>query len=609
MPIRVLSPAVAAGIAAGEVIERPASVVKELVENSLDAGATTVAVDLKQGGLQSIRVSDNGCGIPEEELELAFQRHSTSKLSALDDLASLATFGFRGEALASVAAVGHVTISTRTPTSDAGEFLELEGGTVLQKRKRPAALGTTIEVEALFATIPARLKFIRSASAETARVRQTVDHMALAYPHVQFVLKTENRTLLQTSGNGYLRDVVAAVHGPDLAASMLEVTPSTQAPYAASGLVGLPEHSRPNRTGISLFVNGRWVQSRTLSVAIEEAYRGLLMEGRYPIAVVFLEITPGEVDVNVHPNKREVRFVRDGDAFASVQRAVREALLAASPVAEAGGLFTSASPTGMPAPALSPVWRGFSISFSGGLGPLPEPVQHGQPVVSDVGPVPLQSTPYSGADGEAATEDDAQALPQGHQDPGSPMPLLRVLGQIANAYIVAEGPDGMYLIDQHAAHESVLYYRLLQQWETSSPEVQPLLEPMTLDLAPEQMEVMESALPSLERYGLHLEPFGSDVWLLRAVPAMARRINAQRLVAEVLETHRHGVSPAESHLAVAASLACHSAVRAGQGLDQQEMEALANALVMEGNPQHCPHGRPTTVRVTTGMLERQFGRV
>ncbi len=602
MSIRVLPPAVAAGIAAGEVIERPASVVTELVENSIDAGGATVAVDLKQGGLQSIRVTDDGCGIPADEAEIAFQRHSTSKLQSLDDLSSLSTFGFRGEALASVAAAAHVTMVTRTADAESGTLLELEGGVVLRRGRQPSAPGTVVEVEALFATIPARLKFIRSPSAETARVRRVLDHMALAHPHVRFTLRTENRTLLQTPGNGYLRDVIAAVHGPDLAAAMLDIAPSTQAPYRAHGLAAPPEQSRPNRTGVSLFVNGRWVQSRMLSAAVEEAYTGFLMEGRYPIAVLFLEVPPAEIDVNVHPNKREVRFIRDGDAFASIQRAVREALLAASPIAEAGAMI--AQPRQQPTPTfpVAPPSFAFQLGRADGVTvTLPEP----EPISPTMGPT-LEGRQADEGPAAGATSSSPPAQPGAATAAG--VPPLRVLGQIASSYIVAEGADGMYLIDQHAAHESVLYYRLLRQWEASRPEIQPLLDPLPVDLPPEDLEAIDGARSILERYGLLLEPFGEGTWLLRAVPVMARQVNAQRLIAEVLEKQRHGLLPAESHLSIAASIACHSAVRAGQALDQQEMEALAHALAAGANPQHCPHGRPTTLRVTTGMLERQFGR-
>ena len=598
MPIRVLPPAVAAGIAAGEVVERPASVVKELIENSLDAGARTVAVDILQGGLQSIRVTDDGSGIPEGEVELAFHRHATSKLATVEELSHITTLGFRGEALASVAAAAHVRMTTRTADSDAAAYVEIEGTEVLRKGRESAAYGTTVEVDALFSTIPARLKFVRSPAAETARIHQVVDHLAMAHPEVRFSLRVERRTLVQFSGNGLLRDVLAVVHGTELASVMLDVAGSERAPYPLHGLISPPEHSRPNRTGISLFVNDRSVTSGSLSAAVQEAYRGLLMEGRFPFAALFIDVPPNEVDVNVHPNKREVRFWHDGDAFSSIERSVRETLLAADPVVEARGLW-SGPPPQMDARSQS----AFSFTMAQGTGtwtPLPEP------------------TPTSADDGDALLAEQATALtpaPAGASEviPG-PSPL-RVLGQIASTYIVAEGPDGMYLIDQHAAHESVLYYRLLRQWEEHSPETQPMLEPLPLDLAPEQLEAAPGAQEVLARYGVVLEPFGEATWLLRAVPAVARRVNGAKLVAEVLTASAHNPSRTPSsaglpdfHLTVAASIACHSAIRAGQSLDQQEMEALGNALVTEANPQHCPHGRPTTIRVTTGMLEREFGR-
>ena len=608
MPIRVLPPAVAAGIAAGEVVERPASVVKELIENALDAGARTVSVEVVQGGLSSIRVTDDGSGIPSDEVVLAFERHATSKLESLDGLSRIATFGFRGEALASIAAAAHVRLVTRTSDSDTASVVEIEGSEVLHRGKEATAPGTSVAVEALFSTIPARLKFIRSAAAESARIRQVVDHLAMGHPHVRFNLVSERRTVVQTTGNGSLRDVAAVVHGNELASSMLDVKPSMRAAHPVHGLVSLPEHNRPNRTGISLYVNGRWIVSPSLSAAVQEAYRGLLMEGRYPLAVLFIEVPAAEVDVNVHPNKREVRFVRDGDAFSSIERSVREALLEANPVFEAQGLFGGAQ--AQPERTVDP--RAFPFTLAPGTGawaPLPEPFDAPTPSGH------AADSAFGNAQSELGGLEEVEGSPLGS---GGTHSALRMLGQIANAYIVAEGPDGMYLIDQHAAHESVLYYRLLRQWEERSPEVQPMLEPLPIELTPEQMEVVNDARETLERYGVVLEPFGETTWLLRAVPAMARRVNGAKLVAEVLSTRANqrtggpsGVGDAvetDTHLTVAASIACHSAVRAGQALDPQEMEALGHALAAEANPQHCPHGRPTTIRVTVGMLEREFGR-
>ncbi len=577
MPIRVLPAGVAARIAAGEVIERPASVVKELVENSLDAGARVIGVEIRHGGLASIRITDDGCGIPADEVALAFERHATSKLASVEDLGDIGTLGFRGEALASIAAAASVRMTTRTAGAESATTVELEGGAIVRQSAAGAGTGTTIEVEALFSTIPARLKFIRSAAAETARVRQTVDHLAMAHPHIQFTLRTDGKLQLATSGNGSLRDTVAAVHGAELAQAMIEVGSWTGA-YPVWGLVGTPEQNRANRTGISLFVNNRWVQHRAIGVAIEEAYRGLLMEGRFPVAVVFLDVPPGEVDVNVHPNKREVRLSHEGDAFSSVQHAVREALLAASPIAEGEGLLSQGTPA---APPLAPSFEMTFAPQEREQTPLPEPA----PVASD--------------------EHEPLAPPPGV----SPLSRLRVLGQIANTYIVADGPNGMYLIDQHAAHESVLYYRLLRQWANSAPEVQPMLEPLAMGLTPQQMDALGEGQAVLERYGLLVEPFGDDTLLVRAVPVMARRVDAAKLVAEALDEFSARGKDADTHLSAAASIACHSAVRAGQTLDQQEMTALGEALASEMNPQHCPHGRPTVIRVSTDVLGRQFGRL
>jgi DNA mismatch repair protein MutL len=598
MPIRILPPAVAAGIAAGEMIERPASVVKELVENSLDAGATTITVEIQQGGLQSIRVRDDGCGIPDDEVLLAFERHATSKLCSLEDLSEISTLGFRGEALSSIAAAAHVLLTTRTIDSETASVVEAYEAMTTRRPREAAMAGTSIVVEALFSTIPARLKFIRSSGAESARIRQVIEHMAMANTHVRFSFKSDSRTMIQTTGNGQLRDVLGIVYGNEIAAEMLEVTASLRAPFSVHGMIGPPDRSRPNRTGISLFVNGRWIQSQTISTAVREAYRGLLMEGRYPMGALFLNVPMHAVDVNVHPNKREVRFTHDGDAFASVERAVRDALLEAHPEVQARGLFSTSTHDRQPSATPS----GFDFTMptrSGAWAPLPEPASPGATVRSLDDP----STEVS----SNSQTDDLEGIIENRTD--WVMGDLRVLGQISKTYIVAEGKDGMHLIDQHSAHESVLYYRLLQQWEEKTPDIQPMLDPLPVELSLEQLETLPLAQEMLARYGVTLELFGDMTYLLRSVPAMARRVDGARLVTDVLDVVcGAGLITPDVHHAVAASIACHSAVRAGQVLEHQEMVALSTALMTESNPQHCPHGRPTTVKVTIHMLEREFGR-
>ncbi|MCE2469419.1 MAG: DNA mismatch repair endonuclease MutL [Dehalococcoidia bacterium] len=575
MSIRILEPAVASAIAAGEVIERPAAVVKELVENSIDAGASRVAIEIEQGGLKRIRVADDGVGIAPGDLETAFQRHATSKLRTLDDLDALRTLGFRGEALPSIAAAARVRLVSRQADGE-GAAIELEAGSVLSKGPAGAPPGVTVSVEALFSALPARLKFLRSTGAETGRVRHAVENLALAYPNVAVIFSADGKTLLRTPGGGAPRDAFAAVHGAELAEAMLDLAPSPAAPFRVTGLISPPAHSRPNRAAIRLFVNGRWVQSRALSVAVEEAYAGLLMQGRYPIAVVMIEAPPHEVDANVHPNKREVRFAREGDAFSSVQRSVRESLLAAVPVVDARPFERPAAPDGA-LPAANP------FSFTVAASPTPPPL------------------PFGLGDGAAAPQPAPAAA-------DAAMPRLRVLGQVSNTYIVAEGPDGMYLVDQHAAHESVLYYRLLRQWEEDEPDVQLLLEPQALEATPEQQERLTARLDNLRRYGFGIEEFGG-AWLVRSVPAMGRSVDAGVLIADLLAESDASPTGGEAHRAMASSIACHSAIRAGQALDQQEMTALVQALEASPGPPHCPHGRPTAIRLTTGMLEREFGRV
>ena len=576
MSIRVLEDAVASAIAAGEVVERPASVVKELVENSIDADASRLTVEIEQGGLKRIRVADDGAGIAPGEMETAFERHATSKLRTLDDLDSLHTLGFRGEALPSIAAAARVRLVSRQADGE-GAAIEVEAGKVLSQGPASAPPGVTVTVDALFSALPARLKFLRSTGAETARVRQAVENLALAYPSVAVALRADDKALLRTPGGGGLRDAFAAVHGAELAEAMLNLAPSPAAPFRVRGLISPPSHSRPNRSAIRLFVNGRWVQSRALTVAVEEAYAGLLMQGRYPIAVVMIEAPPHEVDANVHPNKREVRFAREGDAFSSVQRSVRESLLAEVPVVDARTLEHPAAPGGA-VPAANP------FAFTVAASPT------------------LPSLPFAPIDGGAAPAPASAAAEE------TAMPRLRVLGQVSNTYVVAEGPDGMYLVDQHAAHESILYYRLLRRWEEGEPDVQLLLEPQAVEVTPEQQERLAAQLDDLRRYGFDIEEFGG-AWLVRSVPAVGRSVDANVLLADLLAEGAATPFGGEPHRAMAASIACHGAIRAGQALDQQEMTALVQALEASPGPPHCPHGRPTAVRLTTGMLEREFGRL
>ena len=572
MPIHVLPPEVAAKIAAGEVVERPASVVKELIENSLDAGATAITVEVADGGLELIRVSDNGCGLPSDQAALAFERHATSKLSSADDLASIATLGFRGEALPSIAAVSHLTILTRSSDEEGGFFLELEGGTIHRREPRGAPQGTTVTVQRLFRNVPARLKFVRSRSSEGGRIQQVVHQYILAYPEVRFTLRLESRPPQVSGGTGRLRDALAVVYDPETAGAFLELPETQEGGITISGCVTPPSVSRSNRNAITLLVNRRWVQSRLLSYALEEAYRGFLQERRHPLAVVNIALPYREVDVNVHPTKSEVRFREEGGAFAALQRSVREALTTASPVPTIAPRSVTSFPT--PVPLMAP---------------------------------PASSWPQVPAAG-ALLPPQAVSSPQAAPTPKERLPVLRVLGQVQDTYIVAEGPDGVYLVDQHAAHERVVYERVREEITAGQSAVQGLLEPVLVEVPLGLQETLAAHLGLLEQYGFQVESFGSGSYLVRGVPAPLGDTGPAAALLETLEELAQGRDAPDREERLVRSLACHGAVRAGKPLAVEEMNALLRQLEECHHPQTCPHGRPTIIHLSATHLEREFGR-
>ena len=573
MTIRVLTPETAAKIAAGEVVERPSSVVKELVENALDAGASAIAVEVSGGGQELIRVTDDGCGLASEELELAFARHATSKLIG-DDLLSITPLGFRGEALPAIAAVAEVEIVSRPPGTESAAYVRLDGGAVVERGERGAPAGTSVSVSRLFARQPARRKFLRSPSTEANHIASVVSHYALAYPTVRVALTLDGRQALLTDGNGELRDAIAAVYGADVAAAMLLVRPGDGL-VAVDGLAAAPQVSRAGRGYVSLFVNGRWIQSRRLAYAVEEAYRGLLMVGRYPIAVLHLRLPLEEVDVNVHPTKAEVRFRDESAVFGAVQRAVRAALLETAPVAVA-----TAAPTAPTAP--------FDLSPQPSSTPLWEHARALERRQVEAGPAePLAAT--------------------GVSTPAETLPALRVIGQFGSTYVIAEGPDGMYLIDQHAAHERVLYERFCRQRLERAPEVQALLEPLALELSPPRRALLAEQEELLREHGFAVEPFGEEAYLLRALPASLAGSDPRQAVGSFLDLMLEE-GEGDRRDRVAMSLACHGAIRAGKTLSQEEMRELVVQLEGSEAPNSCPHGRPTMIHMSAELLARQFGR-
>ena len=570
MPIRVLPPDVASKIAAGEVVERPASVVKELLENSLDAGASSVTVEIQAGGVGQIRVTDNGGGIPAGEVELAFQRHATSKLQDPEQLESVATLGFRGEALPSIAAVSRVSLTTRAGGADAGYRVQLEWGHITRSTPDGCPQGSSVNVSDLFGNLPARRKFLKSNAAETSRVHDVVARYALVYPGVRFQLTVDGRSVITTPGSGKGRETLLALYGPEVAAAMLEVSvhdPETG--WSVEGFISPPSVNRANRTYMTFFINQRWVQSRTLSYALEQAYYGLLPEKRYPISAINLALPYEDVDVNAHPAKREVRLRQEGRVFSALQRAVREALIADSPVPQ------MRPPNGPPSTAASsPAAAGPSF-FPRAAFSVPRPA--------------VQSPP------------DAAA-------PGQFPPALKVVGQLKLTYIVAEGPEGMFLVDQHAAHERVLFDELKIDAEQRTPPSQPLLEPVAVELSPSQIDVLREQGDFLQNYGFQLEAFGDSAYLLRSVPQVLASQDPGKSLLDVLDLVAFEGLVRQQEDILAACIACHSAIRAGKPLIEDEMRALLEQLEATPNPHTCPHGRPTMIHFSSYHMEREFGR-
>lgn len=599
MPIQVLPPEVASQIAAGEVVERPASVVKELVENALDAGATHITIQIEGAGQRLIEVADNGGGISAEELPVAVERHATSKLNSADDLFHIHTLGFRGEALASIGSVSRLTLTSRLTEAQAGARLVVEGGILQHVQPAGAPAGTVVRVENLFYNVPARRKFLKNEATERRHIDNLVTRYALAYPRVRFHLQQERRVSLQTSGNGDRREVLAALYGVEIARQMLEVSFEEDG-LRISGFTSPTSLTRSNRREITYFVNGRPVQDSTLTAALIQAYHTLLMVGRYPMATLFLEMPPEAVDVNVHPTKAEVRFRDSDQIFRLVTRAVRRAILAHTPVPQIGtGLQWSPAPDQPGEETETQAdFRNWMFSGEEGSGGAPAGYEPGAPGSASA-PFPDLASPPSRPAAQAE-------LPAGR------VPILRLVGQIASAYLVAEGPDGLYLVDQHAAHERVLFERFqnqLAEGEASLPS-QALLQPAAVDLPPASARLLEEQLPLLERLGFGVEPFGPGSFLVRSIPALLSKMDPHAALRVLVEDFEEDEAPlgAEIEARAIARICKRAAVKAGQTLSPEEQRALLSDLENCRSPRTCPHGRPTMIHLSVDLLERQFGR-
>ena len=582
MSIRILAPEVASQIAAGEVVERPASVVKELVENALDAGARSISVEIGAAGRGLVQVADDGTGIPAGELALAVERHSTSKLASAEDLFHITTLGFRGEALASIGSVSRMTITSRSVDSPAGARLRVDGGSIGRLEKIGAPVGTMVSVAELFYNVPARLKFLKQDATERRAIDTLLTRYALAYPQVRFKLTEGGEPFLQTAGDGDRRAILAALHGVDTARQMLEVVAEEQ-DFKLSGFISPIALTRSNRREITFFVNGRWIQDTPLTSAVLQAYHTLLMVGRYPLAVLFIEVPPDQVDVNVHPAKAEVRFRSPDKAFSFVQRATRRALLAYTPV-----------------PQLAPqnLW---------GTALLPSQIDPAWSLGHDESNVESRRSDEFGGE-EVNHPQETQPVQLG--TPNLAVPLLRLIGQIGATYLVAEGPDGLYLIDQHAAHERVLFEKLMAQHDKNSLPAQALLAPVVVTLPRPSAEMLNPQLPVLQHFGFDVEPFGTNAYQVRALPSLFAKSDPAAALRALVEDFEEDETPLGNlvEARIAGRVCKRLAVKAGQVLSPDEQRALLADLENCSSPRTCPHGRPTMIHLSVDMLERQFGR-
>lgn len=641
MTIHVLPPDVAAKIAAGEVVERPANIAKELIENSLDAGATEIRVEVREGGQRLLRVSDNGSGIPSAEAPLAFERHATSKLSSAADLDHIETLGFRGEALYSIAAVSNVTLTSRHVSEEAAVQLRLEAGLLVQQSKAGAPVGAVVTVEHLFHNVPARRKFLRTAATEAGRIAAIVQRYALAFPSCRFILTNEGRETFRTSGSGDLFDVLVQVYGLDTARQMVPfglppAAPGQDKPAAAGlddevsfmpdwsadhthapesvrayGYASLPSLTRANRTGIDLFVNRRYVEDRGLTFAVVQAYHTLLPVGRYPLAVVFVEIDPGQVDVNVHPQKTEVRFVHDRAIYSAVQKAVRRALVQQAPIpyiglpAAGSDALDAWSERRRQILSAGDSQRRFDLDSA-----RPDVPTNWTPAGPSTEDAPRATDPVGTSLVDAPLTDAPDTTsPTVLSEQTRKLPPLRVVGQVGATYIVAEGPEGVFLIDQHAAHERILYEKFMAQRGAVSS--QHLLEPVTLHAGQEMTGLVANHLDDLNRIGFAVEPFGGDTFLVRSVPSVLSGQDPGRVLEEIVSSlaGSRNLVGEEIEARLVKMVCKRAAIKAGQLLSAIEMQELVRQLEACQSPRTCPHGRPTVIQLSAGELEKAFGRI
>jgi DNA mismatch repair protein MutL len=622
--IRILSDDVANKIAAGEVVERPASVVKELLENSLDAGASHLRIEVESGGRRLIRVTDDGCGMLRDDAMLAFERHATSKLTSAKDLLSISTLGFRGEALPSIGSVSRLLLETRAAEEATGARVEVAGGKMLRSEEAALAPGTQITVRDLFYNVPARKKFLRSDQTELAHIASLVTHYSLASPDRTFLLASDGKELLSVTPVEKLRDRVYQVFGSQTLDELVDLGvrrhETSESAYALRGFVSRPQVQKGNRNSIFLFVNRRLIRDRLLLHAITTAYHNLIPPGSYPFALLFLECDAGEVDVNVHPAKTEVRFREQSLVHDFVRDAVRQALIESKPVSVIPLPAHPQPAAGMPYSEFSQRVQDQSWQPSAA-----RPATEALPEFTLRGPQPPAAR-FDFSDPPVAGEEAPPLkapIPETHG--GFPPELvpdlsqsltaladLRPLGQIHESFIVAAGRDGVWIIDQHVAHERILFEKILKQRAAGRVETQRLLMPLVLQLTPAQQADYDRIAEELEAIGFETEPFGQRTIAVKAAPAGIAAPDIERVIFEILEIAERElrrVSLDDLRRGIAASIACRAAIKVNMRLDQGKMEWLLKSLAATDCPMSCPHGRPIALRYSLRDILKGFHRM
>lgn len=607
--IHVLDDLIANQIAAGEVVERPSSVVKELVENSVDAGSTTIDVTIEEGGLQLIRVVDNGSGIEQDDCELAFFRHATSKIHSGKELFQIRTLGFRGEALPSIAAVSKVECTTSTTKNGLGRTLVIEGGTIRSFVEAAARQGTDFQVRELFYNTPARLKYMKTIQTELSNVSDYIYRLAMAHPHIAFTLRHNDNLLLQTLGNGDLLQVIAAVYGSTPAKQLISVREESL-DYMVEGFVSKPAWTRANRSGITTIINGRYIRNMALAQTILHAYHTYLPINRYPVAVLHITMDPSLLDVNVHPSKLEVRFSKEPELLACLVQTIENGLRKVDLIPQGTQQHKPDKP--------AVVQEQLELYRA-----TPSP----SPVATNVGQTPVQSSslpaysqgyaPLSAPERRPVPVDSVQRLiqPQTEAEQQTKLPSfpeLAPIGQLHGTYIVAQNESGLFLIDQHAAHERIHYEYYYEQFGRPSDASQQLLVPITLDFTPTDTEMLKQKLNLFTQAGVYMEHFGGQSFIVRAYPHWFPTGEEQAIIEEMADwilAEKKAIDLTKIREKAAIMCSCKASIKANQSQTIAEMEALLQRLGACKVPYTCPHGRPIIVSFSTHELEKMFKRV